>query len=141
MRNGLPFTILLVDDDGDDRLMIDEAFAEIGYASEVKKFINGKALLQYLEQLDEATLPSLIVLDNSLPGLDAGDLLSLLKANPLYQSIPVVIYTTSLSATKKEELLSKGAYAFFEKGNTMEEIVQVANKLINFAENTGRTAH
>lgn len=141
MKNGLPFRIMVVDDDGDDRLMINEAFAEIGYASEVKKFINGKALLQYLEQLDEATLPSLIVLDNSLPELDAGDLLSLLKANPLYQSIPVVIYTTSLSATKKEQLQAKGAYAFFEKGSTMEEIVEVANKLITFADNTGEAAH
>jgi CheY-like chemotaxis protein len=39
MLNGIPFSILVVDDDEDDRIIIDEAFKEIGYEAEIKKFM------------------------------------------------------------------------------------------------------
>ncbi|MEI6945633.1 response regulator [Paraflavisolibacter sp. H34] len=134
MQNGIPFSILVVDDDADDRLFIDEAFMEIGYAAEVKKFIDGKGLLRYLEQIEPALYPSLIVLDNTLPGLEAGDLLVILKAHPCCRSIPVVVYTSSVTAFMNEQLLSQGAYTVMEKASSTQEIVQVALKLKSLAE-------
>jgi CheY-like chemotaxis protein len=134
MRNGLPFTILVVDDDEDDRMIINEAFQAIDYEAEVKKFIDGSGLLQYLDKIDPSLYPSLIVLDNTLPALEASDVLSILKANPSYKTIPVVIYTTLVSPSKKDQLLSMGAYACFEKGTTMQDIVQVVKELKNLAE-------
>lgn len=127
--NGISFSILVVDDDPDDRVLIDEAFQVIGYESEVKKFIDGKSLLQYLEKVEPDLYPSLIVLDNTLPELEATDILALLKENPSYKSIPVVIYTTGISPSKKEKLLSQGAYTCFEKGSSMQELVQMAREL------------
>ena len=134
MKSGIPYSILVVDDDEDDRLIIDEAFQQIGYEAEVKKFINGKAQLRYLEQIGPSLYPSLIVLDNTLPELGAGELLSLLKANPAYKPIPVVVYTTGVSPTQKERLLSLGAYACLEKATAMKEIVRVAEELKQLAE-------
>ncbi|MEI6950707.1 hypothetical protein V9K67_26230 [Paraflavisolibacter sp. H34] len=74
-------------------MMIDEAFKKIGYEAEVKKFMNGKSLLRYLEETEPSLYPSLIVLDNTLPALDASDLLAVLKSSPSYHPIPVVVYT------------------------------------------------
>jgi CheY-like chemotaxis protein len=105
----------LVDDDEDDRYFMNEAFKEIGYATEVKKFITGKDLLHYLKQIDQSLYPSLIVLDDQLPGLDAGDILSILKANPMYQHIPVIVYSGIVSPSRKIRLLDHGAYAYIEK--------------------------
>jgi CheY-like chemotaxis protein len=138
MKQGIPFSILVVDDDEDDRLMINEAFGDIGYAPEVKKFINGKALLHYMQSIDPSLYPSLLVLDNTLPELNALDLLNILKSNPSYKEIPVVVYTTLLTTTKKEQLLAAGAYAAFEKGTTFEEIVQIAKELKAIAEQKGK---
>jgi len=134
MKDGLPFSILAVDDDEDDRLIIDEAFKEIGYEAEVKKFIDGYALLRYLKEIDASAYPSLIVLDNTLDRLKATDILSSLKNDPRYAHIPVIFYTGSLSPAKKQELLSKGAFACFQKGMAMDEIVEVAKKLKALAE-------
>ncbi len=134
MKNGIPFTILIVDDDEDDRMIIDEAFKEINYEAEVKKFIDGAGLLRYLEQVEPSLYPSLIVLDNTLPKLDATDILAMLKENPSYQSIPVVVYTTVLSSAKKQRLLSLGAYACIEKGSVKNEVVRVAKELKSIAE-------
>lgn len=134
MRNGLPFRILVVDDDEDDRFMINEAFAEIGYEAEVKKFTGGKMLLNYLKQLEPSLYPSLIVLDNTLPEMDAIGLLQILKNDPAYKNIPVVVYTTLLTPGKKQQLLAAGAQACLQKGNSMQELVQVATELKNMAE-------
>jgi CheY-like chemotaxis protein len=134
MENGIPFSILVVDDDADDRLFIDEAFMEIGYAAEVKKFVDGKMMLRYLEQIEPAQYPSLIVLDNTLPDLEASDLLSILKSDPSYQPIPVVVYTSAVSPFKEEQLLSRGAFCVMEKASSSRDIVQVALKLKGLAE-------
>ena len=72
---GLPFKILVVDDDEDDRIILDEAFTEMGYAAEVKKFITGDALFNYLGQIDAALMPSVIVLDYVMGGVTAMDVL------------------------------------------------------------------
>jgi len=129
MTEGIPFSILLVDDDEDDRMVIDEAFSAIGFAAEVKKFINGKALLHYLDSIDASLYPSLIVLDNTLPELEAADILSVLKRNAAYRSIPVVVYTTIISPAKEQKLVSMGAYACYQKGNSMEEVIALAQEL------------
>jgi CheY-like chemotaxis protein len=133
MHNGLPFSILVVDDDEDDRYIIDQAFLEIGYDAEVKKFINGKMLFKYLEQLEPSLYPSLIVMDNSLPGLDATDLLHLLKSHAAYQHIRVVILTTTLTPSKKDQFTASGAFACFEKGTTMEDVVRIVKELKNLS--------
>ena len=75
MNKGLPFSILVVDDDADDRMNIDEAFQEIGSEAEVKKFIDGEGLLRYLEEIESSVYPSLIVLDHTLTVLEAADIL------------------------------------------------------------------
>jgi CheY-like chemotaxis protein len=134
MKNGLPFTILMVDDDEDDREIMDEAFREIGYEAEAKKFIEGKALLRYLEQIDPSVYPSLIVLDNTLPGIEVQEILSILKGKEQYKSIAVVVYSGSVSKLKKEQLLQMGVYAVIEKGSTMQNVVEIAKHLKSLAE-------
>jgi CheY-like chemotaxis protein len=126
MTNGLRFSILIVDDDSEDRQIIDEAFVEIGYECEVKKFITGKDLLQYLEKVGPGLLPTLIVLDNTLPEMDAGDLLRILKQNESYQNIPVIVYSSHCTLSKTAELKALGAYNCVEKGNTMQAIIEMA---------------
>jgi CheY-like chemotaxis protein len=131
---GIPFLILIVEDDEDDRIIIDEAFEEIGYASEVKKFINGQSLIEYLEKMEPKLYPSLIVLDNSLPQMDASQLLTSLKNDSRYTHIPIIVYASSVSPQKKEKLMSMGAYACIEKEALMDNIIAVAKQLRNVAE-------
>jgi CheY-like chemotaxis protein len=138
--DGIPFSILLADDDEDDRMIIDEAFKHINYAAGIKKFINGEAMLHYLEQIEPSLYPSVIVLDNTMPKMDAVDLLSILKKNPKYEKIPVVVYTSALSEHKKEQLLAMGAYACLEKGALMDDIVEVAKQLKTMAENPKKSS-
>ena len=78
--------------------------------------------------------PSLIVLDNSLPQMDASQLLTSLKNDSRYTHIPIIVYASSVSPQKKEKLMSMGAYACIEKEALMDNIIAVAKQLRNVAE-------
>lgn len=134
MKDGLPFRILVVEDDEDDRIFIDEAFLEIGYAAEVKKFKDGKMLLDYLEQIPPALYPTLIVLDNNLPGWDATDMLAILKGNTAYHKICLVVYSTVMTDSLAEKLQAAGADACMEKGNTFKGVIRLAKELQTMSE-------
>lgn len=121
-------------------MVIDEAFVSIGYGDKVKGFIDGKALLHYLGEVEPELYPTLIVLDNTLPQLNAGDLIGILKSTPAYEAIPVVVYTTLLTPSRKEQLMAAGATACLEKGSSMEDVKRVATELKNMAEQGSKEA-
>jgi CheY-like chemotaxis protein len=141
MKKEITFSILVMDDDADDRVIIDEAFIEIDYECEVKKFHSGNDLLHYLEQVGPLLYPSLIVLDYSLPGLDAADLLRILKQNQASRDIPVIIYTSSCTPAKKAELKALGAYDCVEKGNTVQAIIETAKTFRNVSQADIKNTH
>jgi CheY-like chemotaxis protein len=128
MTNGISFSILLVDDDAEDREFIDDAFVEIGYECEIKKFISGKDLLKYLENVEPALYPTLIVLDYSIKGMDATDILRILKQSEAYKHIPVLIYSSTCPPSKAAELKALGAYDCLEKKDSMKALVEMAKK-------------
>jgi CheY-like chemotaxis protein len=117
-----------VDDDAEDREFIDDAFVEIGYECEIKKFISGKDLLKYLENVEPALYPTLIVLDYSIKGMDATDILRILKQSEAYKHIPVLIYSSTCPPSRTAELKALGAYDCLEKEDSMKALVEMAKK-------------
>lgn len=128
------FNIIAVEDDADDRILLDEAFKEIGYEAEIKKVANGDLLLDYLGKISRKLYPSLVILDNSLPNTTALEVLQHLKANAGYAHIPVVIYTTLVSPQVKEELLTAGALACLQKKSGMQAMIDDAKWFKEIAE-------
>lgn len=112
MRNK---TILCVDDDQDDLVMLREVIQDMGYQFNIVEANDGVAALETLKQLQAAgSLPCLIVLDINMPRMDGKQTLVALKKNPQFSTIPVVVFTTSSSsldktfcAAKKVEMISK----------------------------------
>ncbi|MBO9563869.1 MAG: response regulator [Niastella sp.] len=128
------FKILAVDDDSDDRFLLDQAFIQIVYESELKKFMDSDYLLSYLSKIEKSQYPSLIVLDNSLPKKSAAETLVQLKESPATKHIPVVIFSTLISPQKKKDLMALGALACVAKGTAMSELVEIAKAFKAIAE-------
>ncbi len=74
-----PVTILMADDDADDRQMTREAFEENHLANELRFVEDGEELLDYLHQRGKyadpamAPWPSIILLDLNMPRMDGRD--------------------------------------------------------------------
>jgi CheY-like chemotaxis protein len=94
-------TILWADDDTDDLELFHEVLLELTTEYELLKFYNGQQVLDYLKEPREQNYPSLIILDMNMPVLDGKQTLAVLKTEERYQSIPVVVFTTSDSDTDR----------------------------------------
>ncbi|HEX4147611.1 MAG TPA: response regulator, partial [Pirellulales bacterium] len=96
-----PITILMADDDPDDRQLTLEAFTESRLVNDLRFVEDGEELLDYLfrrgKYADPASSPrpGLILLDLNMPRKDGREALKELKADPVLKKIRVVVLTTS----------------------------------------------
>ena len=89
-----PISILLVEDDPGDVVLVREAFEHNKVRNELRVASDGVYALEVLRD-QSIPLPDLILLDLNLPRMDGRELLSEIRANPRLTRIPVVVLTTS----------------------------------------------
>ena len=97
-----PFTILLADDDEEDRELARDALQNSRLANEMKFVIDGQDLLDYLRHEGrwagpdaDAPRPGIILLDLNMPKMDGREALAEIKADESLRRIPIVVLTTS----------------------------------------------
>jgi CheY-like chemotaxis protein len=129
-------TILLADDDPEDRMIMAESFAELNLSHAIHFVENGEKVLLYLDNLiGDEFLPKLIVLDLNMPRMNGTQALKALKANPRYKNIPVVIFSTSVNSIEMQECLKTGAVAYIVKPVTYKECLETARSFYEFSTN------
>ncbi|HYH16873.1 MAG TPA: response regulator [Flavisolibacter sp.] len=88
--------VLLVEDDPDDLFFLTEAFQDVDNSYTYVEAYDGEAALAILKDMhDRGEQPALIVLDINMPILSGRELLTILKDDPNYRNIPIVVFTTS----------------------------------------------
>ncbi|WP_328584535.1 response regulator [Streptomyces sp. NBC_00370] len=117
-----PYTVLLVDDDPADAMLIEDALVERGMARTIARADDGVAALEYLRDPANAR-PDLIVLDLNMPRMNGRELLAVLKDDPLLGSIPVVVLTTSAAPDDIEDAYRQHANAYVTKPVNLDEFI------------------
>ncbi|MEP1444987.1 MAG: response regulator [Paraglaciecola sp.] len=130
-----PITILMADDDEDDRLLTKEALEESKVLNNLLCVEDGVELISYLKRegkyadVEAYPWPGIILLDLNMPRKDGREALKELKSDPELKAIPVVILTTS----KQEEDMAKGyglgAASFITKPVNFEGLVELMKAL------------
>ena len=131
------FKILLVDDDPEDRAIIQEAMETIEAGDIIHFAENGEQALEILEQgVQTNQLPCIVVLDLNMPRLNGTETLRLIRANERLKDISVVIYSTSINPLEKEKCMRLGANEYITKPLSYKESTFTARKLLDLC-----TAH
>lgn len=125
-------TILVADDDHDDRSIMGDTFREMGHEDKVKMMEDGIELLAYLRDIG-CDAVKLIILDLNMPLLNGTEVLRLLKENVYCKPIPVVIFSTSLNPVERDKCLSLGAKEYITKPDTYAEYIAACQTLYNMA--------
>lgn len=130
-------TILIADDDPDDRLMIRDAFADRCRDCRLCFVEDGEEALRFLEnalhkQTADCPLPDLILLDLNMPLKDGRETLRELKANPRFRRIPTVILTTSHSDDDIDDCYDHHANSYIIKPNRYSELLEVVTSLQSY---------
>jgi CheY-like chemotaxis protein len=133
-----PITILLADDDSDDRILCENALKEIHSGSKLHFVEDGEELLQYLERsgkyINEADSPrpDLILLDLNMPKKDGRAALKEIKSDPNFRRIPIVVFTTSNADSDVCATYDLGVNSFITKPITFNGLVEVMNALSKY---------
>lgn len=119
--------VVLADDDEDDR----ELFAEAVSNPEtiVTTATNGKELMEMLEEMAE--LPDCIFLDLNMPEKTGKECLSEIRQNQKFDSVPIIIYSTSSSRRDIDETFALGANLYVVKPGSFKELCYVLNRVLD----------
>jgi len=134
-QRGTSITILIADDDVEDRMMVADAFAESHLANSLRFVENGEQLLDYLYQRGSYTdpanapRPGLILLDLNMPKKDGRKALQEIKSDPRLRHIPVVVLTTSKAELDVYRSYDLGVNSFITKPVTLAGLVEVVSTL------------
>lgn len=120
--------ITIVDDDADDREILRDAFIASNGNASYLLFENGNVLLHYLKANND-NKPSLIMLDLNMPGIDGRETLREIKSNREWQTIPVIVFTTSSSNRDKQQAYASGANCFVTKPDTFNQLVEITKSI------------
>ncbi len=126
-----PITILLADDDPEDRMLAHDALQESRVANRLDMVVDGEDLMDYLyrrgayESLKGTPLPGLILLDLNMPRKDGREALREIKSDPNLRRIPVVVLTTSRAEEDIFRTYDLGVNSFITKPVTFEQLVEV----------------
>jgi CheY-like chemotaxis protein len=127
-----PVTILIADDDEEDRVLTEEALAAARLVNELRFVVDGQDLMDYLRREGryagtngEAPRPGVILLDLNMPKLDGREALAEIKADPELKPIPVVVLTTSRAEADILRSYELGVNSFITKPVTFAGLVEV----------------
>ncbi len=133
--NPEPITILMADDDEDDRLLTKQAFAESRLANDLRFVQDGEELMDYLHRRAafkdpvSSPRPSIILLDLNMPKKDGHQALQEIKADPKLRQIRIVVLTTSKAEEDVYRVYDISAASFITKPVTFNALVDVVKTI------------
>jgi CheY-like chemotaxis protein len=130
-------TILMADDDADDRMLAADAMRESKLGNAFRCVEDGQELMDYLTRRGkyaraDAPRPGLILLDLNMPRKDGRQALEEIKSDPDLRRIPVVILTTSKTEEDVLRSYDLGANSFITKPVTFDRLVEIVRTLGNY---------
>jgi CheY-like chemotaxis protein len=134
MKAQLP-SILLVEDDPGDVLLVREALAEHKVANQLSVVSDGVMAMEYIRgegQYVGTERPELVILDLNLPRKSGSEVLAELKGDPGLATIPVVVLTTSKTEEDVLRAYQQHANAFITKPLDFERFKQIIHQIDEF---------
>jgi two-component system response regulator len=133
-----PISILVADDDADDRMMIQEAFTENRIANDIVFVEDGEELMSFLRRggsyakFKDQPLPGIILLDLNMPRKDGREALRELKADPELCRIPIIVLTTSRAEEDIVRTYGDGVSSFITKPVSFDGLVDAVRVICQY---------
>jgi CheY-like chemotaxis protein len=138
-RTRPPVTILMADDDEDDRELTRDALQGSELAAGMEFVADGQDLIDFLrgqgryaKSSKGKRLPGIILLDLNMPRKDGREALAEIKADASLREIPVVVLTTSKDEADIQRTYELGANSFISKPVTHTALIDVMRSLSQY---------
>jgi len=125
--------ILFVDDDPEDHAIFKDAMETVEAGDIIEYAGNGLDALKFLENdYKSGNLPALIILDLNMPMINGTQTLEIVKKDPRFQDIPVIIYSTSVNSFEKDKCMLLGAHSYITKPVSYTQYIETAKVFLHF---------
>ena len=135
MRAARHSTILIAEDDPDDRLLARDALAESKFVNMVRFVEDGQELLDYLRRRGRfadpamSPTPSIVLIDLNMPRMDGRAAIEAIKTDPALRHIPVTVLTTSRADEDICRSYSLGVNSYITKPVSFHGLVHVMKSI------------
>jgi len=126
----VPITVVVAEDDEDDRLLIEEAFRDNCQCLALHFTHDGVELLEYLTKT-EVPKPCLILIDLNMPKMGGIEAVEKIKSNDRLKDIPIIVLTTSDDEDTIAKSYCSGVNSYIRKPmsfDQLEHIVTIIGK-------------
>lgn len=121
-------SIFIADDDEDDLSFFANAVKETCPTVDLTTAEDGEDLLKKLET---SPLPDVILLDLNMPFVNGKECLKVLRQNPHYNKVPILIYSTSNAKTDIEYCMQNGANYYIVKPSSYHAVKLLVSDIQN----------
>ena len=128
----------MADDDEDDTFMFKEALIAISPNAVLTTCKNGKEIFNLLQ--NTVILPDMIFLDINMPITNGKDCLRELRKNHLYDEVPIIMYSTSVSQQDIDETYQNRANLYVPKPASTNHLNKMFNNLVELY-HSGKLGH
>lgn len=131
-------TVLIAEDDADDRLLAEEAFRVSQLDCDLRFVADGEQLLAYLRgegayaDRELHPFPRVVLLDLNMPRKDGREALAEMRADDRLRSLPVMVLTTSRAHEDRARVVQLGACDFVTKPTRFDELVGVVRRVAHW---------
>jgi CheY-like chemotaxis protein len=135
MTAGRVLSVLLVDDDDGDLLMIQEALDSGTAAHEIHVAHDGQEALDFLRRegrFADAPRPDLVLLDLNMPRMDGRQVLAAVKVDEELRKIPIIVLTTSRAPADIASSYDLHANAYVTKPMSLDDLTAVVKGIDDF---------
>lgn len=130
MQNSQEKKILYIEDNLADIRLFEEAISYQKLSIDLNYVTDGQEMLDYFEEKKAGhykNLPSLIITDLNLPKISGQRVIQVIKSDPVFKKIPVVVFTTSNLATDIDKSYEYGANAYMRKPLDIDKVFEVVD--------------
>jgi len=124
--------VVIIEDDEDDREILEDIFKELDYKNEIMFFGDGEEALAYINQED--AFPFLILSDINMPKISGLELKRKIQTDAALQlkCIPYLFFTTSASKNAVIDAYSMSAQGFFIKEHSRRELQNTIKTIMEY---------
>jgi CheY-like chemotaxis protein len=131
-------SVLLVEDDPNDQLLIKHAANRVGCGDTLHIVPDVPAAISYLRGSGEFTdrsrypFPDYVITDLRLPGLDGFALLSVVKGNAAWETLPIIVLSSADNPRAVAEAYRLRAAAYFSKPHDLASLELLLRDIFSY---------
>ncbi len=137
--------ILIAEDDENDVFLIKRAFHQAQFDNPLEVVSTGDEAISYLRgdppfgEREKHPIPALVLLDLKMPRKNGFEVLAWIRQHPEFNSLPVVVLTSSQESADINRAYALGANSYLVKPANFLSLVDMINRLKEYCKFTSQS--